>query len=54
MSKIPKTKEYLARYMMPSITFMEFKETFIGRAMKQPNIQKKLSLRVICSEVEPK
>jgi hypothetical protein len=40
MSKIPNTEEHLARYMMPSITFMEPRETFIGRAMKQPNIQK--------------
>ncbi len=54
MPKIPKTKEQPARYMTPSTRIMAPQETFINRAMKQPNVQVRLPMRVEPSKVEPK
>ncbi len=39
--------------MMPSTTIMEAWETFIGRTMKQPNIQRRMLLRAIPPTIEP-
>jgi hypothetical protein len=47
MSRIPKIEEWLARYMMLFVIIMEPWETFIGRAMKRPNIQEKLSMMIV-------
>ncbi len=39
--------------MMPSTTIMELWETFIGKTMKQPNIQRRMLLRAIPPKIEP-
>jgi hypothetical protein len=52
MLKIPRIKEQFVTYMMPSTTIMELWETFIGRTMKQPNIQRRMLLRAIPPKIE--
>jgi len=52
MLRIPRIKERLVRYMMPSTTIMEAWETFIGRTMKQPNIQRRMLLRAVPPKIE--
>jgi len=52
MSRIPKIEEWLARYMMLFVIIMEPWETFIGRAMKWPNIQEKLSMMLVPLDIE--
>jgi hypothetical protein len=41
-------------YKMMFATIMELGKAFISRAMRWPNIQKKLSLKVLPLKVEPK
>jgi hypothetical protein len=52
MSKMPRIEEWLVRYKTLSTIIIKHSETFIGRAMRWPNILKRISIRVVLPEVE--
>jgi hypothetical protein len=54
MLRIPRRKEWLAKYMMPFAEVMEPWDTFISRTMRQPDVRTRLSIRAEPSEVKPK
>jgi hypothetical protein len=52
MLKIPQTEEWLVEYKMPFAKIMEPWDTFIGKVMRQPNVQTRLLIRAEPSEVK--
>ncbi len=54
MPKIPRTKEWLARYKTSFVEVMEPREAFTSKVMRQPNVGTRLPMKAKPLHVEQK